>query len=304
VVNDDSVYILLSTFNGDQYIEEFLKSLDRQTYRNVTLRIRDDGSRDQIKYRFPSSLSDIEPELLIDSKGHIGVQDSYRELLLSCNGHVAFADQDDIWNSLKLERMMECLKKANDSTLPLLIICNFNFIDSSGFMVPGTTNHRVEKLKNGFVQNSYPGCTMLLNRHLVDLVKATYPGKPFYHDSWTYLCAQVLGEITILPDYLVDYRLHSNNAVGFTWRTRDQVGRFIQYLFNKKVSQYHFEQSLAFASSIEKMYPINARSVHNHLALIRDSRLLTRFGYAVKLRTSFSLPQKILWILLVVLRRV
>jgi glycosyltransferase involved in cell wall biosynthesis len=43
------VQILLSTYNGEKYVEEQINSLLQQTYPNVEILIRDDGSR-QIRH--------------------------------------------------------------------------------------------------------------------------------------------------------------------------------------------------------------------------------------------------------------
>ena len=40
------VNILLSTYNGEQYLEEQVKSIQEQTYQEWELLIRDDGSSD------------------------------------------------------------------------------------------------------------------------------------------------------------------------------------------------------------------------------------------------------------------
>ena len=40
------VNILLSTYNGEQYLKEQVKSIQDQTYQNWQLLIRDDGSTD------------------------------------------------------------------------------------------------------------------------------------------------------------------------------------------------------------------------------------------------------------------
>ena len=39
--------ILLSTYNGEKYVEELLESLYKQTYKDINLLIRDDGSTDK-----------------------------------------------------------------------------------------------------------------------------------------------------------------------------------------------------------------------------------------------------------------
>ena len=41
------VHILLSTYNGEKYIDQQINSIIQQTYKNWKLIIRDDGSTDK-----------------------------------------------------------------------------------------------------------------------------------------------------------------------------------------------------------------------------------------------------------------
>ena len=46
-MEDKKVAIVMSTYNGEKYIEEQLDSLFRQTYKNIEIYVRDDGSKDK-----------------------------------------------------------------------------------------------------------------------------------------------------------------------------------------------------------------------------------------------------------------
>lgn len=46
---EKKVAICLSTYNGENYIEEQLKSLINQTYSNIKIYVRDDASSDNTK---------------------------------------------------------------------------------------------------------------------------------------------------------------------------------------------------------------------------------------------------------------
>ena len=41
------IEILMATYNGEKYIEDQINSIINQTYKNWTLLIRDDGSKDK-----------------------------------------------------------------------------------------------------------------------------------------------------------------------------------------------------------------------------------------------------------------
>ena len=45
------VNILLSTYNGEQYLKEQVKSIQDQTYQDWQLLIRDDGSTGWVRWR-------------------------------------------------------------------------------------------------------------------------------------------------------------------------------------------------------------------------------------------------------------
>ena len=45
----NNVAVLLSSYNGEDFILELLESLENQTYRNFDLIIRDDGSNDSTR---------------------------------------------------------------------------------------------------------------------------------------------------------------------------------------------------------------------------------------------------------------
>ena len=43
---DKKVAVIMSTYNGESFIREQLESILEQTYRNVEIIVRDDGSKD------------------------------------------------------------------------------------------------------------------------------------------------------------------------------------------------------------------------------------------------------------------
>ena len=58
-----SVAVVMSTYNGEKYVREQLESVLAQDYENVSVFVRDDGSRDE-------TLQVVEPYAL-DGKIHL-----------------------------------------------------------------------------------------------------------------------------------------------------------------------------------------------------------------------------------------
>src|SRR5690554_3955152 len=100
------VEILLSTYNGEDYIPALLDSILNQTFSSWILSIRDDGSSDQTlrilesyQLRFPERLK------IIDSSGvNLGSTRSFSALIeQSQEAYVMLCDQDDVWLPTKIE---------------------------------------------------------------------------------------------------------------------------------------------------------------------------------------------------------
>ena len=104
------IAILLSTYNGDEFLVELLDSLHAQTLENWTLYWRDDGSSDgtqEILSRLPNGMKCVVDGG--DSK-NIGYIKSFMRLLQAAGDdcrYFAFCDQDDVWLREKLERACE-----------------------------------------------------------------------------------------------------------------------------------------------------------------------------------------------------
>ena len=76
------VAILLSTFNGERYLDEYLHSLNEQEWRELTLIVRDDGSTDKTLQLLNRNqeISKL-PFQILPSAGHLGAAQSYLRLL-------------------------------------------------------------------------------------------------------------------------------------------------------------------------------------------------------------------------------
>lgn len=111
------VNVILSTYNGEKYLSVQLESIMKQTYPNVTIYIRDDGSTDstlKIISDYQKEYSSNKIKLIEDNLGNLG----YVKSFLTCIRHsdeadyYAFCDQDDYWFPNKIERAVQHLEKV------------------------------------------------------------------------------------------------------------------------------------------------------------------------------------------------
>ena len=106
-IKDKSVCIVLPTYNGGKYLAKQLDSILEQTWPNCSVYIRDDGSTDdtvEIAQWYCRSNSSI--HLIQDSIGNLGCPNSFYEIIKRVPeyDYYAFADQDDIWKTDKIDR--------------------------------------------------------------------------------------------------------------------------------------------------------------------------------------------------------
>lgn len=110
----DKVTVLMSTYNGIDYLDKQMTSILNQDGVDVRLVVRDDGSSDgtQEKITQYEKYSNVETYL----ETNIGWRNSFKRLLNELSGdsdYYAFADQDDVWESNKLYEAIKCLKNNN-----------------------------------------------------------------------------------------------------------------------------------------------------------------------------------------------
>ena len=96
--------ILLSTYNGEKYLNEQIISIQNQSEKDWRLLVRDDGSSDNTLRLLEYFASQDKRIILIkDDKGNLGVVRSFEILLAQSNAdYIMFADQDDVWLANKI----------------------------------------------------------------------------------------------------------------------------------------------------------------------------------------------------------
>lgn len=115
------VCVMMSTYNGADFIEEQIESIRKQNQVAVDLYIRDDGSTDRTVelLRMYSRYDHI----FVWEEKQTGVADSFWNLLerMGEYEYYAFADQDDIWDCDKLIKAVQAIQKTENYGRPLYI---------------------------------------------------------------------------------------------------------------------------------------------------------------------------------------
>ncbi|MBN1970999.1 MAG: glycosyltransferase family 2 protein [Candidatus Delongbacteria bacterium] len=215
--------ILLSTYNGEKFIEAQLKSIFTQTNRNFKLLIRDDNSIDNTieilkkwKIKFPKQIE------IFKGENNLGAKESFNWLLQKSEAeYIMFCDQDDVWLDNKIGTTLLKMKEyeALYPNLPILIHTDLTVVNENlqsikkSFLDNIFLSGRFNSLKFYLIGNNVTGCTVMINKKCLELV-SFIPEKALMHDWWLALFCSLKGMIGFIDIQTILYRQHRNNKVG------------------------------------------------------------------------------------------
>ena len=213
------VNILMSTYNGQQFLAEQIRSIQDQSYTDWTLFIRDDGSSDNTK----EILKDFERQdsriHLIDSdkSDNLGVIKSFHKLVNHDRAdYYFFSDQDDVWLPNKLELS---LKEAQNylADLPLMVYMDLKVVNQdleimTESMVKSQSHHANTELVQELTENTVTGGVAMINHALAEMWQET--DDILMHDWYLALLASAFGNLVFIDQPGELYRQHSDNVLG------------------------------------------------------------------------------------------
>ena len=245
-----SITVLMSTYNGHNYLREQLDSILNQINVRVEIVIRDDGSTDDTKRIIRDYMSKYENIKLIDDNVNLGACKSFLKLMSVGydTDYIALADQDDIWDSDKLECAVNMMDKKKQN-VPMLYYSNLRIVDENNKFCRLSHSKPYEPTaKYSYLAEGLPtGCTIVYNQELSKLLYNKIPEKCVMHDTWLFLVASAFGTCIYDFEPHINYRQHSSNVVG-TSKKRfkfSSIRREFKYIFDRK-TQPRFTNAKAF----------------------------------------------------------
>ncbi len=214
------VLVLMSTFNGIEFLEEQINSIFSQIGVEVDLLIRDDGSSDGSREYLWSYREKFNDVMRIIKGQNIGAKKSFLELICVAKDEYdfyAFADQDDIWDEDKLISAVRLLEKEN-MKMPLIYASPVREFKGGEVGKVYFNESNQFTFGNFLIKNYFPGCTMVFNGRLKQLVRSCdisqLPSYPL-HDHWLNLiCTGCGGKVIMDTEPHILYRIHDRNEVG------------------------------------------------------------------------------------------
>ncbi len=217
------ISVALATYNGGKYITEQLNSILPQLTQEDEIIISDDGSTDSTLeliagISMGSGGQTLElvsgfcaAQIKVLKNPGKGVISNFENAVRHASGDIIFlCDQDDVWHPDKVAIIKNCFAATNASLIitdAYITDQNLNVLEPSFFKL---MNSGGGVLKN-FIKNTFLGCCMAFRKELKEVI-LPFPEKIPMHDSWIGILAQLQGDVLFIPEKLVYYRRHEDNA--------------------------------------------------------------------------------------------
>ncbi len=214
------VAILMCTYNGEEFIREQLDSIEAQDYKNWTLYVNDDGSRDKTLDILKTYQKKWGVKKLYIRKGpKKGFCQNFLQIINDpkINADLYFlCDQDDIWMPHKLSHTSKKISKL-DPLKPALYCARTTYVSSDAKKILGQSELFLKppSFQNAIVQSIAGGNTMAFNNPLKTKVQKYPKAEVVSHDWWLYIVNELSeGKTLYDTESTIFYRQHSKSLIG------------------------------------------------------------------------------------------
>ena len=295
---EPKIVILLSTYNGEDYLAEQLDSLLKQTYSNFIIIIRDDASNDSTEQIINHYVERNQEKIhkLSGINSNVGPSSSFgllikyaikEKIALGVSRlYMMLCDQDDIWIEEKLKiQMLEMLnaeRKTPDA--PIIVHSDLKVVDQSKRVIAKSfveyQGLEVERNKftNVVISNLVTGCTTLFNEELAQIA-LPIPDNAIMHDWWLALTASAFGRVIFIDMPLVEYRQHQNNTIGAQEFTKTQISSHTWFSFLTLSVSSHLVDVAEQASEFQRRFGKMLGFKHNFFLKIAIMMKLRLGGF-------------------------
>lgn len=290
------ISVAMTTYNGSNYIIKQLDSLKNQSRKIDELVICDDCSTDntvELVNEYIKS-NKLEGWNIYSNENNLGFINNFKQAINKTTGDIIFlCDQDDEWCVNKISTMTDIIEKNNQVKL---LSCSLAFIDENSRSytpsnIPLWYRKMISTPQNeitpiDFINicnaNFAPGCTMCFTREICDKYCNMDYEYELPHDWLIALIASVDNVYFHLNKPLINYRIHSNNAIGVSKAKKAENAEQQLLRLKRLKSRLLFSENTTYKNKEEVNKRINYvdkrislyenRSFSNLVAVLKTSK--------------------------------
>lgn len=258
-----TISVIIPVYNAEKYLKKCVKSLLKQTYKNINIILVDDGSTDssgKICDKFSEKYDNIRV-IHKANGGAITARNTGIESLPE-EGYTTFCDADDLMPLDGIEKLAE-LAMENDADIAVGTLQKFfgKGIRLNQCVVPSLQkryvyeNEEIEKkLYPSFFGitdfTGYMPTKLYKNEILKKSIDFECPVKHFQEDvAFNYQCVLLADKIAVMPDIVYYYRMGGSTSHFMPAYFEDCVS-----LYKFKIAQIDknsFDENLRFTTAVE-----------------------------------------------------
>lgn len=301
-MKDKLVSICIPTYNAGDFIEEALRSIVGQSYKNIEIIIGDNASTDntyEIVEKFQKKDSRIR---YYRNEINLGYSGNCNKLISMSNGdYIAIYHSDDVYDVNIIEKEVEVLN--NDIDL-LGIFCLYDQIDKHGKVIeinkfPTNSDKTLHKVYLdefiNIVIDRGGSCfccpTSMIRKDIYEKLNGYDPDLKYIEDQDMWGRILLNGPIGIINEKLIRYRIHSKQESSIYLDVkREELAFHLQHIknfINKNSLEEKYKKKLSKTEAIDYMFlaklAIKRHDYDSFNQKLQQSKRLFNLGYRTKI---------------------
>lgn len=214
LADNPDVDVIVATNRNTPFLTDALQSVVAQSHTNWHLFVVDDGAPDAAALE--ETVRQVIPGAVVIHQENAGPSAARnRGVSLGSAPIVAFLDDDDVWRSSRLESLTAALREAPDA---VGAHSGARVIDSEGRVIGrrAPADGSRESMLSGEVPIPF-FVTLAVRRAAFEHARGFDETLRWAEDNGLILDLLLQGKMIAVPEDLVDYRRHSDNATNAAW---------------------------------------------------------------------------------------
>ena len=279
--------ILMCTYNGENFLEEQLDSIENQDYKNWILYVNDDGSKDKTLDILKAYQKKWGVKKLHIRRGpQKGFCQNFLQIIndpkIKANLYF-LCDQDDVWMPHKLSHTIKKISKL-DPSKPNLYCARTTYVSKDAKHILGHSDLFLKppSFKNAIIQCLAGGNTMAFNNTLKNFCQKYPKVDVVSHDWWLYIMNELVGGKTFYDaESTILYRQHSSSLIGANTGFLPKLKR-LRMLINGTYRIYNSKHLAVFNK-------LRSRGVQSNIELIEQFFIARNQSLKVRYRMIYDL---------------
>ena len=251
------VSVLLPVYNGEKFIAETIESVLAQSFKNFELVIINDGSTDD-SLNLLNIFAQKDDRCKVYSRENRGLVETSNELVsLACCEMIAWLDHDDVCMPERIEKQFNYLNSHPEC---VAVGSDVLFIDKDGDKICKFFTSRTHLEIDAFNISGIGSCicnpSVTMRKSVLLKLGGLRKEYVYAQDLDCYLRMAEVGELAIIPEILLHYRLHLGSA---SYRVRqDQINSS-----QSAINTARLRRGMPILDSLEIQQQINYESEYD-----------------------------------------